>query len=223
MIYLTIILMALNYALKGGQGRTIFKGWARLRAKNAFTERLFDGKIISTILVFLFIAVATSKQIGVSDGAYLYRVYSLTALSFAIGWIVSIAPSIRNETDAIWGQGEYIKWMPKLIDIKVPKFLANNTSHTGDHYLTYIEGRAYGIKKAVQRGMFIGGIMTIATSFVPFLYFSLFYVPILWSLSVVMKLFKVNSPHTRAWVASEYVIGAILYGIPTGMWIAQLK
>ena len=171
---------ALLYALKGGSGKDIFPWWSKLRATNRITERLLDGKVISTSLLFV-VSLFVTLDI-------------LTSLVFSAAWLAAVAPSMGEEHGAI---GRYKKaW--------------------GD-YLDYPDsfGRMYGVKKGLQRGVWMGACMVLATGYIPYICFSLLFVPCVFiGQELYFRLYKTDS-----WVLSEPLIGAIVFGIPTALMV----
>lgn len=191
-----ITFFAISYALKGGSGN-LFPWWDNLRHKNKITERIMDGKVISTLLVFAFALLATSVLVSDRGGLYgvpEYSVILIPALLFALGWLVSVAPSMGEEHGAIGRIGK--AWGP---------------------YIDKGFGRDYGIKKGIQRGVFIGACMALATGYIPFICFSLLFVPAVFiGQQLSWWILKRDG-----WVLSEPIIGALVYGIPTALWIVH--
>jgi len=79
------------------------------------------------------------------------------ALKVTIAWMIGVYASMGEEAGAIgrWGHGwgEYLKWKPDKVDFKL----------FGRVLFTYIDGRSYGIKKALQRGCWAGSCFALAT------------------------------------------------------------
>lgn len=185
------------YALKGGSGN-ILTWWDRVRATNKFTERLMDGKIISTIGAFLFALLFNVTTVSVDGGAYgvpEYAVHFWPALVFAGAWLLSVAPSMGEEHGAVGRIGN--AW---------------------GEYVEYDEdfGRSYGIKKAIQRGVWMGAIMAFATGYIWYIPASLLFVPAVFAgQQLGYMIFKRDG-----WVLSEPLIGAFVFGLPTYFWLA---
>lgn len=197
MIYLVcFFVFAVLYALKGGSGN-VFKNWDRVRGRNALLYRVMDGKVISTIGAFIFTLFITAKlqshHVGLYDVSQ-YSVNFLTALLFAGGWLLSVSPSMGEEHGAVGtmrhGWGEYVEY-PEAF------------------------GRSYGVKKAVQRGVWTGAIMAFVTGFVLYIPFSLLFVPCVF----VGQEIYYRITDRDGWVLSEPIIGGFVYGIPTALWV----
>jgi len=214
-IYLiSIAVFAALYAIKGGSGWFFFSNWKYVRSKNKFYDRLLDGKVISTILAFLFIAAFTANltDLRTAQDMAVYNILLWPSLIFAAGWLLSVAPSMGEEHGAIgttvrsWGP--YVEWMPEEKSLKL----------FGRTLWTYPEGRMYGIKKGIQRGIWIGAIMAAFTGYLPYIFWSLAFVPAVFvGQEIYWRVFKKNS-----WALSEPIIGALCYGIPTAGYILSL-
>ncbi len=184
------------YALKGGSGNSLFGWWADFRAKNWLTERLLDGKVISTLGAFLFGLVVTSDlvvlfgDVGVPE----YRLRFQPALMIAAGWLAGVAPSMGEEHGAI-GRFGY-SWGPYISD----SFF----------------GRMYGIKKGLQRGVWMGACMTLATGFVPFILTSLLFVPAVF----IGQEITYRLTGRDGWALSEPIIGALVFGLGFALWLS---
>lgn len=116
------------------------------------------------------------------------------AFAVAAAWLLSVAPSMGEEHGAIG------RW-----------------KHSWGDYIDYSDsfGRLYGVKKGIQRGVFIGACMALATGYVPFICFSLLFVPCVYvGQEVYYRITKRDS-----WVWSEPLIGAVVYGIPVALWL----
>lgn len=190
---LTVIFCALLYALKGGSGPYLFKRWAELRATNKITERLMDGKVISTIGAFLLALIGTADLVVLlgERGVPEYSAHFFVALKFAAAWLLSVAPSMGEEHGAIG------RW-----------------KHAWGEYVELGLGRSYGVKKGIQRGVWIGAIMTLATGFIPYIWFSFLFVPCVF---IGQELYY-RVTGRDSWVLSEPIIGAVVYGVPTALY-----
>ncbi len=207
---LTVFIFALAYALKGGSGNFL-KNWNEVRNRNAFLNRIMDGRVIGTILVFVFALVAFGdyQYHDALKGLPVYSINLISSSLFAAAWLVGVAPSMGEEHGAVgrigraWGP--YLAWMPQIKHFDL----------MGLRLFSYTEGREYGIKKAVQRGIFIGAAMALATGYVPYICFSLLFVPCVFiGQELSFRILKRDG-----WVISEPIIGAVVYGIPTAMMI----
>lgn len=191
---LTILFFGLCFALKGGSGPYIFGWWKRVREKNKFTERLLDGKVVSTILAFLFAVVVYSTKTGVSSkyGVPTYSVDIWPPVLFSLGWLASVTPSLGEEHGAIGRIGK--AWGP---------------------YIDKGFGRSYGVKKGLQRGVWMGACMAVATGFVPYLCASFLYVP---TVFLGQELYY-RVTGKDSWVLSEPLVGALIFGVPTALMV----
>lgn len=119
----------------------------------------------------------------------------LFSVLFTTGWILSVAPSVGEEHGAI-GRSDKA-WGP------------------------YIEnkdfGRSYGIKKALQRGAWIGAMMALFTGYVYFIAFSVFFVPCVF----IGQEFSYRVMKREGWLYSEFLVGLFLFGVPTTLFLMQ--
>lgn len=193
--FIITIIFAFLYALKGGSGKDIFPWWSKFRSKNKFTERLLDGKIISTAGAFLFALFFNVEIVSISGGAFgvpEYAVRFIPAVLFALGWLASVAPSMGEEHGAV---GRISYWWGPYIDKGF--------------------GREYGIKKALQRGVWMGAIMALVTGYIPFICFSLLFVPSIFiGQEIVYRL-----TGRDGWSIAEPIIGALVFGLPCYFWL----
>lgn len=204
-IYLiSIAVFAALYAIKGGSGPFFFSNWRYVRYKNRFYDRLLDGKVISTILAFLFIAAFTANltDLQTAQDPAVYKILLLPSLLFAAGWLLSVAPSMGEEHGAI-GTSKGA-WGP-YIDALRPD---------GFQYF----GRTYGIKKGLQRGIWIGAIMAAFTGYLPFIFWSLAFVPAVFVGQEIWLRWR----GSNSWALSEPIIGAFCYGVPAAGYILSL-
>lgn len=186
------ILFTIAYPLKGGQGGAIFTNWKRVRARHVIYDRLLDGKVISTLIVFLGLSgltFLTHANIGNMPNQWMSVVW-ITAL-----WLLAVAPSMGEEQAAIYN------------------------SLTNNPYQRYPDdfGRMYGIKKGVQRGVWMGACMTMATGCIWFIPASLAYVPIIW----VTHNYGPNNKLDN-WGWGEVFIGAICFGVPMVIHVSNI-
>lgn len=189
-----ILAFAVLYAIKGGSLAYLTGRVEELRARNIILKTVLGGKALSAFGVFIFVLLASAiLKTPAQDGAF--AVYSLdfplTAL-FTIAWLLAIAPSVGEEHGAI------------------------GTSRGGwGPYIDKDFGRSYGLKKALQRGVWMGAIMAIATNFLPFIYFSLLFIPCVFTGQELM--YRIKKEEKPSWVLSEPIVGGVLFGIPTAM------
>lgn len=183
---LTLLFFGLMYALKGGQGPEIFDNWKEVRSRNPVFERLLDGKVISGLLVLMFALVKTATHVGGAEYILNYG----PAILFTAGWLAAVAPSIREELRAVFGQS-------KSLYIKHGEF-----------------GREFGIKKALQRGVWMGAMMALVTGYTPYICFSALFVPIAWGCYQLRK----EKIGPKYWAVMEALTGALMFGVPTALW-----
>ncbi len=193
-----IALFALFYALKGGSGKTLFPWWEKFRASNVFTERLLDGKVISTIGVFIFGLFAQLETISINGGAFGVPEYTLDlhgAIFLAVAWLLAVAPSLGEEHGAIGRVG-----------------------HAWGSYVTSpnVFGREYGVKKGLQRGVWMGACMALVTGFIPFICTSLLFVPAVFIGQEIT--FRLTG--RDGWALSEPIIGAAVFGLGVALWLS---
>lgn len=98
MTFLTVLICAVLYAVKGGSGN-VFKNWNKVRDKSLILDRLLDGKVLSTLLMGIFCIFATQ------DG--------VMTIALMTAWIVAVSPSMGEEHGAI---GDYKGALPMYIE-----------------------------------------------------------------------------------------------------------
>lgn len=193
-----ILFFGFAYALKGGSGANIFPWWGRLRESNVILERLLDGKVISTLGVFLFsLFILTPVMVTISSGEFGVPEYDLdfmASLLIAAAWLLSVAPSMGEEHGAIGDHKE--AW--------------------GQYVTNEDFGRLYGVKKGIQRGVWMGAFMALATGYLPFVCFSLLFVPCVCVGQILNRIILKQ----RGWTLAEPIIGAVVFGAPTALWFA---
>lgn len=197
MIYfICIIVFGILYSIKGGSAPYFFANWRGVREKNWIYNRILDGKILSTLGAFVFALFATSDLVMLlgDKGVPEYTLNFLPSTLFAGAWLLSVAPSMGEEHGAI-----------------------GTTRHGWGEYVEYSQGfgRVYGIKKAVQRGVWIGAIMALGTGYIPYILFSFLFVPCVFVGQEAYYRFTSKD----SWVLSEPIIGAVIYGVPTALWL----
>ena len=114
------------------------------------------------------------------------------ALALPVAWLLAVAPSMGEEHGAI---GDYKEWW-------------------GPYRLKQF-GRDYGIKKGIQRGVFMGALFTLVTGFTPFILFSGLFVPLVWMGQSLNRLI-LKEP---GWTLAEPLIGAFVVGVPLALWV----
>jgi hypothetical protein len=195
------ILFAMAYALKGGQGDDIFRNWHRAKNSHPILSVLLSAKAASTVIVLIGLSVYSvifKTNLGAGETALQSVIY------MTIAWIISIAPSMGEEYGALLGKGYPVDENDKGIStVRIP--LINKE-------LSWRKETEYGIKKAVQRGIWMGACMAVATGSTLYIWFSLLFVP-------VATLCPHYAPRDilDRWGWSEIAIGAIIYGLPTAL------
>ena len=175
------IVSALCYAIKGGSLGEVIKKWNDIRESNKVLDFIMDGKVLSTILF------------GLATGAFLMD--AVLGFSFALAWLVSMAPSMGEEHGAI---GDHKG--------PLPVYLERSVTHRGPKY---------DVKKALQRGVFTGAVFTAFTGFVPYIFASLLFVPSVFVGQSIHRLIK-KEP---GWTLAEPLIGLTVVGLPTAAFI----
>ena len=216
-----MVLFGVAYAVKGGQSDDVLTNWNEVRNRNKVLERLMDGKVLSTILVFLGVSAASlflPATFGIFSSIW------TSSLMISAMWLLAVSPSMGEEYGALLGKGYPVDDNDKGFEkIKIPsflKFLSNNEKKVknsdGEYNITYYlkwrKETEYGTKKAIQRGTWMGACMTVGTASIPFIYFSLLFVPL-----AFLALNYAPNKILDGWGWSEVAIGAICFGIPMGL------
>lgn len=185
---------AASYAVKGGWLAKLFPKVNKLRRSNLFYDTVLDGKFVATgLMVFLgFVLYAEAQTRTAELGVPYYETDVIRGLLFGAAFILSVAPSMGEENGAIGRTG--LCWGPYV--------------DNPDDF-----GRSYGIKKGIQRGVFIGAVMTLATGSLAYIPFSALYVPLIFVTQELHWQFK----REDSWAWSEPAIGLVMYGIPTAL------
>lgn len=177
---LSPLIFAIAYAVKGGQLGHIIPHVETLRKRNKVFNRLFDGKVLSTLILLIytsFITVYYQVNLGMLPSAW------MSCIAIVLAWLGAVAPSVGEENDALMNKGAYVD---------SPEF-----------------GRVYGIKKALQRGVWMGALMTLVTGYEGFILASFLYVPLVW-----LALNYTPDKVLDSWGWSEVLIGVVLFGLP---------
>lgn len=188
------------YAIKGGSGYRFFPNWNYVREKNRVYDRLLDGKVITPLLACLFFYIATG------DFGH--------AVLFAGAWLLAVAPSMGEEHGAI---GRFDFEELGRHDTLIDKIKHSTTALGG--YLRKDQthrGRFYDVKKGLQRGVWMGAFMTLATGFIPYICFSFLFVPCVF----VGQEIGYRITGKDGWALSELIIGAVLFGLPTAIMLS---
>lgn len=153
---ISIPICAILYAVKGGQHWRL-----RIAAERAagishdqdkhpikpltlwqrIVSRAMDGKVLSALGFGLLTVLVHAEYLGMMAGGPVYVLASGSAVAFLAGvlaWLVAVAPSMGEEAGAVGGyKGAW------------------------GEYVTDGFGRSYGVKKAVQRGVFTGAVLAL--------------------------------------------------------------
>mgnify|MGYP006446641313 CR=1 FL=1 len=186
---ITIAVFAFAFMTKGSNTGIVLPAWAdlknKLRDKSWWWDRALDGKVLSTAIVFVYGLIFYADFQGFNtDSIPEYDLSFIPALALAAGWLIAVAPSMGEEYGSMLNTGPYVK-------------------HSEDF------GREYGIKKTIQRGVFMGAAMTLATGSVAFIWASLAYMPIAFIALNAGKKYNFSG-----WGWSELFVGAICFGVP---------
>ena len=197
-IIVFMVLFAIAYAIKGGQPSKIFTNWER--------EVSLSYKASSMFFV-LIVCAATTVFYQVNIGLMPYAWQSV--LVFVLAWIVAVAPSMGEEYGALLGKSYPVDANDRGIQsVKIP-FIKKPV--TGRKEIEY------GVKKAIQRGVWMGACFTVVTGYTGFIWASLLYAPVA-ALCLHFAPNKIFSP----WGWSEFAVGAICIGFPFGLYILKL-
>ena len=122
------------------------------------------------------------------------------SLAMSIAWLAAVAPSMGEEHQAI-----------------------GHSTHWGGAYKMHEAdfGRMYGVKKGLQRGVWMGACFAIVTGYVPYLCFSLLFVPMVY-IGQDLRARHTGNRHAVDWCYAEFLIGAICIGVPTGLYLGGL-
>lgn len=105
-------------------------------------------------------------------------------------WFAAVAPSMGEEHGAV---GNYKGALPTYLERGISD-----------------RGRSYDVKKALQRGVWMGAMFTLVTGNVWFVAASFLFIPLVWAgQSVNLLIFKKDD-----WWISEIFIGAVMFGAP---------
>lgn len=194
MIYAITIFTALYfgamYAIKGGWLGMI-PGVHKLRDSSKILDRLLDGKVVSTIGVYAFVAVMLYY---LGDMPRWWE-YIFAPTLFSLCWLLGVSPSMGEEAGACGRIGR--AWGP------------------------YIErgfGRSYGIKKALQRGVWLGAPFTLLTGLPHFLVLGALFPAI----HFVMQQIHYMIHKTDSWKYAEPVVGTICIGVGVSVYVYKI-
>lgn len=170
-----ILFFAIAYAVKGGS-MNVLKNWDRLRDKSKILDTVLDGKILSTLMVFVFSAIY-------------FEPHGWLPFLVPLAWLAAVAPSMGEEHGAV---GDYKGALPVYLERAITK-----------------RGRLYDAKKALQRGVWMGACMTLATGSTLFILTSLLFIPAIW----VGQSINLLVLRQHGWTLAEPIIGASVFGL----------
>lgn len=214
----TILFFAFCFTIKGGNGWRFFRNWNKVKNRNKVLDFVLGGRFVSTLLVFIYAFIFTAEKVVYSSGQFpaVYDPDWLLSGLIALMWLVAILPSLGEEYQALAGTGLYIKsfW------------------NTGKGIVRF--DKYYGHKKLIQRGVLMGAAMTLATGYIPFICFSLLYLPISWVCLIygrkygrsIQNFLKLENKHKLSpidyigWFAAELFTGAFVFGLPMFLWLS---
>lgn len=116
----------------------------------------------------------------------------IKGLLFGLAWFVGIMMSMGEEAGAV---GRY--------------------GHAWGPYIDKGFGREYGVKKALQRGVFLGALLTLATGFTPFIVAGATF-PIVYFAGSTLTYLIEKRP--QSWPYAEPIYGAMI-GIAAYLWL----
>jgi hypothetical protein len=191
MIYaITILYFGAMYAIKGGWLGMVPRVDA-LRESSKFWDRVLDGKVASTIGVYVYFAVVLS----VYGGMVWYWDLLIAPAMCSVAWLISVTPSMGEEAGA-----------------------CGRIGHAWGDYIDKGFGRSYGIKKALQRGVWIGVPWTVITGLSHFLLLGLLF-PVI---HFAMQEFYYLVHKTDSWKYAEPVVGAICIGVGVAIYLSKM-
>jgi hypothetical protein len=195
------LLFSIAYALKGGQGDDVFRNWHRTKNSHPLFEVLLSAKTSSIVLILIGLSVYSAMfetNLGVGQTALQSVIY------ITIAWILSIAPSMGEEYGALLGKGYPVDENDKgMTTIRIP--LINKK-------FSWRKEIEYGVKKAIQRGVWSGACLAVVTDSTLYIWYSLLFVPL-----AALNLHYAPRIILDRWGWSEIAIGAIVYGLPTAL------
>jgi|AKVG01.1.fsa_nt_gi hypothetical protein len=187
---LTILTFALAYTIKGGSLKHAspqYGEWKEaFRSKSWWHDRILDGKVFSTLIVFAYSLLLYSDYQGMEGAIPQFDLNVWPALGVAFAWLIAVAPSMGEENGAI-----------------------GHMKGAWGFYIDSGAGREYGVKKAIQRGVFMGAAMAVATGDTTFILASLAYVPIVFIGQEINRRFNLGV----GWALTEPAKGAIIFGV----------
>ena len=142
-----ILFFAAMYAIKGGWLGVLFDV-DKASEKHWFLDFALEGAYLSGFLVSVFMLFAFAAQVGWSDtgdAVYEFRAVGVCLL-IGLAWFVGVRPSMGEEAGAV---GDY--------------------KEAWGEYIDHGFGRAYGVKKCLQRGIYMGALLTLVTGFTGFI------------------------------------------------------
>lgn len=187
---ITVLAFSALYSIKGGWHWNI-PGLKAL--DHGVVGFILDGTRLSSILAAIYIGHHADMQTG---------------LLFGLAWFIGVCMSMGEEAGAIgrWGSawGPYLKWMPETTFYRVPKPLK---PVLGRDVFPIQEGQLYGWKKGLQRGVFLGALLTLATGYTPFILAGASF-PVAYFLGSSLTYLITKRP--KSWTCAEPIYGAII-------------
>lgn len=177
------LFFSVMYAIKGGWlGKFLpVDEWSR---RSLFVDIALEGAYLSGFLIFLFMLIATATMAGQhATGVPVYELGPVgLALGVALAWVIGVRVSLGEEAGAV---GDYKGgWGP---------------------YIDQGFGRLYGVKKALQRGIFMGALLTLATGYTPFIVAGASF-PLVYFIGNSLGLLVLKE---RGWSLSEPLLGFV--------------
>lgn len=205
-----IIICAMLYAIKGGQHGTYRRSinekltgavyrrqedssWQMVAPKlsSRIVDRLLDGKILSSIGFGLLVALHGAEYHGFINGGPSYDLAITAGAVAALGWLAGVAPKMGRIVGDIGGY-------------------RGNWNADQEQYIRS-EARAAAIngwKAGVQRGVFMGAMLTLATDNLWFIVAGAAY-PATVYLGVSIQQ-KITGKYAADWHWHELLFGAVI-------------
>lgn len=143
-----------------------------------------NSKILSALLNAKFLSISPVLAAGL---IYMSEWYDPILIITA--WFAAIAPSMGEEHGAVGDK-----------DGALPTYLKRGISD---------RGRGYDVKKAIQRGVWMGACFAVATWNPIFILTSLLFVPLIWIGQTLNYLIL----RERGWTLAEPLIGSVCIGL----------
>lgn len=143
-----------------------------------------NSRILAALLNAKFLSIFPVLAAGL-----IYMDVWWQPVAILIAWLVAIAPSMGEEHGAV---GDFKGALPAYLERGISD-----------------RGRSYDIKKALQRGVWMGACFAVATWNPVFILTSLLFIPCIWAGQSLNYLIL----RERGWTLAEPLIGAVCIGL----------